>query len=173
MLSGSFFAIIKKHSDYAVAGLFGVMISQAIGYGLIFDSSFFLRNLSIAGGLIMLLADYYNSTKKKNIFAGIPSLNETDKSTYLQVSFLFYLSMFTKKYTKLYQLAGRILLVFLFLTFILNGELTALRLTVSLISFIGCIMVVVGFKAKMSAWLLVAFLSVSNFFLNNWWSLHQ
>ena len=89
MTVGSILAIAKKHTDYAVIGIFGVMISQAIGYGLLFDTAFFFRNLSIAGGLIMLLADYYNSSKKKNIFAGIPSLNETDKATYLQVSSVF------------------------------------------------------------------------------------
>jgi hypothetical protein len=86
MLAGSALAIIKKHTDLAVGGLFLVMVSQAIGYGLVFDVNFFLRNLSIAGGLIMLLADYYHSIKNKTLFPGLPTLNENDKSMYLQVT---------------------------------------------------------------------------------------
>ncbi|KAI8895051.1 SURF4 family-domain-containing protein [Globomyces pollinis-pini] len=153
MLIGSILAILKKHSEIAVAGLGGVIISQWIGYGLIFDSNFFFRNLSVAGGLLMLLADAYSS-KKKKLFAGLPSLNQTDKSTYL-------------------QLFGRILLVFLFLSFVFTGEFSILRLVVSIVGLIGCVMVVIGFKAKYTAWILITILSISNVLLNNWWSLHH
>ncbi|KAG9548831.1 SURF4-domain-containing protein, partial [Aureobasidium melanogenum] len=51
MTVSSFMIIVRKHSEYAVAGLFGVVITQALGYGLIFDLNFFLRNLSVMGGL--------------------------------------------------------------------------------------------------------------------------
>ncbi|KAI8921157.1 hypothetical protein PhCBS80983_g03743 [Powellomyces hirtus] len=153
MTVGSIAAIIKKHTEYAVAGLACVIVSQSLGYGLLFDSAFFFRNLSVAGGLLMLLADAMAS-KRKTIFAGLPSLNETDKATYL-------------------QLFGRILLVFLFLSFIFAGEFSALRVAVSLVALVGCVMVVVGFKAKWSAWMLVTFLSISNVVLNNWWNLHH
>jgi uncharacterized membrane protein YphA (DoxX/SURF4 family) len=153
MSIGSILAIAKKHTEYAVAGLAGVIVSQWIGYGLLFDANFFLRNLSVVGGLLMLLADAYAGQKKK-LFAGLPSMNETDKSTYL-------------------QLFGRILLVFLFLTFVFAGEFSVLRLVVSIIGLIGCVMVVIGFKAKYTAWFLVTILSISNVLLNNWWSLHH
>lgn len=152
MTVGSCLAIARKHSEIAVGGLFGVMVAQTIGYGLVFDFSFFLRNLSVAGGLLMLLAEA--SSKRKSLFAGLPSLSETDKSTYL-------------------QLFGRILLVFLFISFSMNGEFSLLRVAVSVIALIGCIMVVIGFKAKMTAWFLVTFLCISNVVLNNWWSLHH
>lgn len=153
MLVCSLLAILKKYTEYACAGLFGVVISQSIGYGLLFDSNFIFRNLSVVGGLLMLLADAYSSNKRA-LFAGLPSVSETNKSTYLQLS-------------------GRILLVFLFLSFILAGEFSVLRVVVSIIGFIGCMMVVVGFKAKWSAWILITFLSISNVLLNNWWNLHQ
>ena len=153
MLICSYLAIAKRHTEIACAGLFGVVLTQSIGYGLIFDTSFIFRNLSVIGGLLMLLADAYSSSKRM-LFAGLPSLSETNKSTYL-------------------QLGGRILLVFLFLSFILAGEFSILRLVVSIVSLIGCVMVVVGFKAKWSAWILITFLSISNVFLNNWWSLHH
>ncbi|RKO83057.1 SURF4 family-domain-containing protein [Blyttiomyces helicus] len=153
MLVGSILAIGKRYTEHAVGGLFLVIVSQSLGYGLIFDSGFFFRNLSVIGGLLMLLADAL-SAKRRTIFAGLPSLNETDKATYL-------------------QLFGRILLVFLFLSFILTGEFSVLRVAVSIVAFVGCVMVVVGFKAKWSAWVLVTFLSISNVFLNGWWNLHQ
>ncbi|KAJ8329254.1 hypothetical protein BDV3_006619 [Batrachochytrium dendrobatidis] len=153
MLVGSVLAICKKFTEIAVGGLFAIIISQSIGYGLIFDSNFFFRNLSVTGGLLMLVADAMAS-KRKPIFAGLPSLNQVDKNAYL-------------------QLFGRILLVFLFLTFIMTGEFSILRLVISIIALIGCIMVVVGYKAKVTAWLLVAFLCISNVVLNNWWSLHH
>jgi ER-derived vesicles protein len=153
MLIGSVFAIAKKRTDIAVAGLGGVIISQWIGYGLVFDTNFLLRNLSVAGGLLMLLADFYASNRKK-LFAGLPTLNETDKSMYL-------------------QLFGRILLVFLFLTFVFSGEFSILRVFVSVIGLIGCVMVVIGFKAKYTAWMLITILSISNVVLNNWWSVHH
>ncbi|KAJ3260351.1 hypothetical protein HK104_006884 [Borealophlyctis nickersoniae] len=153
MIVGSVLAIAKRQTEYAVAGLFGVVISQSIGYGLLFDSGFFLRNLSVLGALLMLLADAWTS-KKRTIFASLPSIDETDRVIYL-------------------QLFGRILLVFLFLSFIFAGEFTVLRVAVSAVAFVGCVMVVVGFKAKWSAWMLVTFLSISNVVLNNWWNLHQ
>lgn len=51
----------------------------------------------------MLLSE--GMSKKKEIFAGLPQVSEVDKSTYL-------------------QLAGRILLVALFFSFLLAGDMT-------------------------------------------------
>ncbi len=51
--------------------------SAGLGYGLIFDMSFFLRNLSVVGGLLMVLSDSLQS--KKKLFAGLPSLSENDR----------------------------------------------------------------------------------------------
>ncbi|KAJ3074560.1 hypothetical protein HDU98_010923 [Podochytrium sp. JEL0797] len=155
MLTCSLLAIAKKHTELAVAGLFTVVLTQGIGYGLIFDSSFFFRTLSVLGGLVMLLADAsVSSSKKSGLFAGLPQLDETSKSTYL-------------------QLCGRVLLVFLFMSFVFAGEMTIARGFVALIALVGCVMVVVGFKAKWSAGMLILFLSISNVALNNWWSLHH
>jgi hypothetical protein len=77
MSSCSFGVISKKYPDYAVFGLLGVVIAQGLGYGLLFDLSFFLRNLSVVGGLLMVLSDSLQS--KKKLFAGLPSLSETDR----------------------------------------------------------------------------------------------
>lgn len=151
MIAGSYCVIAKKYPEYAVGALLSVVVVQGLGYGLIFDMSFFLRNLSVIGGLLMVLSDSLQT--KKKLFAGLPSMSETDRRKY-------------------FQLAGRVLLIFLFIGFAFQGKFTLFRAIVSLLGLAACIMVAVGFKAKWSASLLVTVLSVANVFVNNWWSLH-
>src|SRR6478752_4997763 len=141
MFSCSTLVIIRKHSDYAVAGLMGVVVTQALGYGLLFDINFFLRNLSVIGGLMMVLSDSW--VRKTKAFAGLPQIDEKDRKMY-------------------FQLAGRVLLIFLFVGFVFSGQWSLWRIFVSGLGAIACIMVVVGFKAKFSATLLVVILSVFN-----------
>jgi len=141
--------IARKHSEYAVGGLIGVVITQALGYGLIFDLNFFLRNLSVMGGLLMVLSDSW--ARKRFAFAGLPQLEEKDKKMY-------------------FQLAGRVLLIFLFVGFVFSGEWSVLRILVSILGLVACVMVVVGFKAKWSAIILVVILSIFNIVINNFWT---
>ena len=77
MLAASSAVISKRFTEYAVIGLFLVVVSQGFGYGLIFDLNFFLRNLSVIGGLVMVFSETLIS-KRKN-FAGLPSISETDR----------------------------------------------------------------------------------------------
>ncbi|KAJ6446005.1 COPII-coated vesicle protein SurF4/Erv29 [Purpureocillium lavendulum] len=152
MVSCSTLVIIRKHSDYAVAGLMGVVVTQALGYGLIFDLNFFLRNLSVIGGLLMVLSDSW--VRKTKAFAGLPQIDEKDRKMY-------------------FQLAGRVLLIFLFVGFVFSGQWSIWRVVVSLMGAGACVMVVVGFKAKFSATLLVVILSIFNLLVNNFWTLHE
>lgn len=145
----SIMIIIRKRSELAVAGLIGVVVTQALGYGLIFDLNFFLRNLSVMGGLLMVLSDSW--VRKRFAPAGLPQLDEKDRKMY-------------------FQLAGRILLIFLFIGFVFAGEWSVGRLIVILIGAVACVMVVVGFKAKWSAVILVAILSIFNILVNNFWT---
>lgn len=149
MVSCSFLVIVRKYSDYAVAGLMSVVVIQAFGYGLIFDLNFFLRNLSVIGGLLMVLSDSW--VRKTKAFAGLPTLDEKDKKMY-------------------FQLAGRVLLIFLFIGFVFSGEWSFWRVLVCFLGAGACVMVVVGFKAKYSATLLVVILSVFNLLVNNFWT---
>jgi len=151
MTGSSILVIIRKYSEYAVCGLIGVVVTQALGYGLIFDVNFFLRNLSVMGGLIMVLSDSW--VRKKFAPAGLPQLDEKDRKMY-------------------FQLAGRILLIFLFIGFVFAGEWTFGRVIVIAIGAVACVMVAVGFKAKWSAIVLVMILSVFNVIVNNFWTLH-
>ena len=77
MLIGSGAVISKRHTEWAVGGLLTVVIMQAIGYGLIFDLNFFLRNLSVIGGLLMVFSD--SMYTRRTLFAGLPTLSETDR----------------------------------------------------------------------------------------------
>lgn len=152
MLVGSGAVIAKRYTEFAVGGLLAVVIIQGFGYGLIFDLTFFLRNLSVIGGLLMVFSD--SMSTRRMAFAGIPTLSENDRRKY-------------------FQLTGRVLLIFLFIGFILRGSWTIARVFVSLIGLAACLMVVLGFKAKWSAALLVIILSIFNVFVNNWWSVHS
>ncbi|PVU88327.1 hypothetical protein BB561_005919 [Smittium simulii] len=82
MLASSWLAITRKHTELAVAGLLTIVIGQGFAYGLIFEFSFFMRNLSVIGGLLILMAESY-IIRKKAIFAGIPSISEADRSRYV------------------------------------------------------------------------------------------
>lgn len=149
MVACSTLVIARRHSEYAVAGLIGVVVTQALGYGLIFDLNFFLRNLSVMGGLLMVLSDSW--MKKTKAFAGLPQMEEKDRKMY-------------------FQFAGRVLLIFLFVGFVFSGQWTIWRILVSIIGLVACVMVVVGFKAKWSATLLVVILSIFNVLVNNFWT---
>ena len=149
MMTCSSMVIARKYSDYAVFGLMGVVVTQALGYGLIFDLNFFLRNLSVMGGLLMVLSDSW--VRKRFAPPGLPQMDEKDKKMWI-------------------QLAGRILLIFLFAGFVFAGEWGVGRVVVSIFGFVACVMVVVGFKAKLSAVLLVVILCIFNVFVNNFWT---
>ena len=77
MLVASSAVITKRYTEYAVGGLLGVVIIQGFGYGLIFDLNFFLRNLSVIGGLFMVFSD--SMVSRKSVFAGLPQITETDR----------------------------------------------------------------------------------------------
>jgi len=141
MTSCSILVVARKHTIYAVAGLISVVITQALGYGLIFDLNFFLRNLSVMGGLLMVLSESW--VRKKFAPAGLPQIDEKDRKMYV-------------------QLAGRVLLIFLFIGFVFAGEWNFSRVLVSILGFVACVMAVIGFKAKLSAILLVLILSIFN-----------
>ena len=149
MTACSFMIIVRKNSDYGVGGLIGVVILQGIGYGLVFDLNFFLRNLSVMGGLLMVLSDSW--VRKRFAPAGLPQIDEKDRKMY-------------------FQLAGRILLIFLFVGFVFRGDWNFWRILVSILGFGACVMVVVGFKAKWSAIMLVVILSIFNVLVNNFWT---
>ncbi|KAI9278770.1 SURF4 family-domain-containing protein [Phascolomyces articulosus] len=155
MVAFSSCIITKRHVTISVIALLGVVATQALMYGLVFDMLFFLRNLSIMGGLLLCLSESllrHQSSQKTSAMFALPQMSESEKHKY-------------------FQLAGRVLLVLLFVGFIFNGEWGVLRTVFSLIGLVACVMVVVGFRARWSAMFLVSLLCVMNMLLNNWLSL--
>ncbi|CAK9291906.1 unnamed protein product [Gordionus sp. m RMFG-2023] len=93
--------LIQKYTKVAVGILFGVVILQTIAYNIIWDLRFFLRNVAVCGGLCLILAEDHdradNQTRKKTVFAGMPSVGGNKPKSY-------------------FQLAGRVLLATMFAT---------------------------------------------------------
>jgi hypothetical protein len=112
---------------------------------------FFFRNLSVTGGLLLCMSEsILRRRSRNNLFASLPQLSDNDKHKY-------------------FQLAGRVLLVLLFIGFMFNGNWNWARFIFSSIGLAACGMVVVGFRAKWSATFLVTLLCVVNVLVNNWW----
>ena len=77
MLVGSGAVITKEHIEHAIGGLLGVILVQGMGYGVLFDLTFFLRNLSVIGGLFMVFSD--TLVTRRTPFAGLPNISEDDR----------------------------------------------------------------------------------------------
>lgn len=70
---------------------------QTIAYSILWDIQFLLRNLALIGALLLVLAE--SRSEGKSLFAGVPSMGENKPKNFM-------------------QLAGRILLAFMFITLI-------------------------------------------------------
>lgn len=154
MLACSAMAMAKVKTNIACIGLMTVVLLQAIGYGLVLNFSFMLRNASLIGAVLMLLSESMIPARRKSIFPGLPVITERGKAKYI-------------------TLMGRIMLICLFLSISFAGEMTLTRGLFTVFTLILSLLVIVGFKAQYSAILLLSILSVSNFILNDWWSLHH
>ena len=169
MVSGSILALARKKMNLACGLLGSVVLIQSLGYGILFYFSFMMRNLSLIGGVLLLLAESIEHERRLNgngrgtsLFHGLPILtdSESEKSTYI-------------------SLIGRVLLIFLFgsLMYSSNGDsegsssviAVTLRGFYFVLGSVACLMVAVGFKARYSAMLLVAVLCIVNMFINQWW----
>lgn len=150
MLVGSFSVISRKRLEVGVGALIFVVISQALVYGLLFNLSFFFRNLSLLGGLFMALSDAYVRDKRSLSLPGLPVLEDKDKSKYL-------------------LLTGRILLIFLFLTYLMTKKWSLLSGMFNILGLVACSLVVIGYKARLSAAVLVVMLSIQNLIKNPYW----
>ena len=147
--------VFNKKMGFACCGLAASMVFQCIAYGLYLEFAFICRAISVIGGLLMLYADT-NLKQDKNsnlVFADFSNLSHSYK-------------------TKLFLFFGRILLVGLFFILIFTGEKTLFRYFIAGLAVVGCIMVIVGFKAQHTAVIFLVILSIFNLMLNNWWNLH-
>lgn len=139
--------LIRKYVNIACYVLFFIIGLQTIAYKILWDFRFLLRNLSLAGGLLLLLVE--NKPDAKSLFAGVPTLGDNKPKNYM-------------------QFAGRILLVIMFLTLI-RADLSFLHIIIDVIGTALMILVAIGYKTKLSALTLVCFLTILNFIANPFW----
>ena len=105
------------------------------------------RNFALTGGLVLLMAEY--SGEAKSMFAGLPSMGGNNRQSYM-------------------QLAGRLLVIIMFLT-LFNFELSFFQMIFLVIGSGLMVCVAIGYKTKLAAVVLVVFLVLYNVLLNSFW----
>jgi len=148
-LGGCLMVLLRIRVDIACVLLFCIVLLQTIAYSILWDVQFLFRNLALIGALLLVLAE--SRQEGKSLFAGVPTLDENKPKNYL-------------------QLTGRILLVFMFVS-LLRMEFTLMQILQNVVGSIFMISVTVGYKTKLSALILVVWLTVLNFYYNAWWNL--
>ena len=116
------------------------------------DCCFVSRSLALVGGLVLILAEC--SQEAKSLFAGVPTLDSHHKpKTYM-------------------QLTGRVLLLLMFIT-LLKLDMTPFHMLQNLVGTALILLVTVGFKTKLSALILVLWLTCLNVYENAFWMVPQ
>ncbi len=108
-----------------------------------------LRNLSLAGGLMLLLVE--SKPDAKSLFAGVPTLGDNKPKNYM-------------------QFAGRLLLIVMFLT-IIRMDFHPIHMCINILGTILIVLVAIGYKTKLSAFTLVIMLSILNMVANPFWTI--
>jgi len=144
-LTASGAILLRKNVPIACGVLFSIVVLQVLAYSIYWDLGFLLKNVSLCGALLLLLV----RQESKRIMAGLPQL-ENENSNYM-------------------QLVARILLVLMFSTSI-RLEFNFWQILQNIIGSLLMIMVTVGYKTKLSALILVFYLSILNVWHNHWWT---
>ncbi|XP_067940693.1 surfeit locus protein 4-like [Watersipora subatra] len=146
-LGGSVLVMARKYVEIACGILLGIILLQTVAYSVLWDFRFLTRNMSLVGGVVLLLAE--SRVEARSSFAGLPSSGENKLKEYL-------------------QLGGRILLVFLFVS-ILHFDPDIYNIIKNLIGITFMVLVAIGFKTKLCSMLLVVWLTSINFYFNAFW----
>ncbi|KAF6205811.1 hypothetical protein GE061_019985 [Apolygus lucorum] len=150
-LGGCIMVLIQKKVTYACGVLFFIVVLQTFAYSILWDLQFLLRNLALIGALLLVLAESH--VEARSLFAGVPTISDNSPRPYL-------------------QLAGRCLLAFMFVTLI-RFEFSFLQILQNIVGCIIMVLVTIGYKTKLSALVLVVFLTVLNFYHNAWWQIPE
>lgn len=148
-LGGCVMVLGRWKVDIACGVLFFILVLQTFAYSILFDMQFLFRNLALIGALLLVLAE--SLVVGRSLFAGVPSLGDNRPKNLL-------------------QLAGRILLAFMFIT-LFRFEVSFLQISQDILGSILMVLVTIGYKTKLSALLLVLLLSALNFYHNAWWTI--
>lgn len=145
MLVGATLLVLRKQTVYATGALIGTVILQGLVYGLFTGSSFVLRNISVIGGLLIAFGD--SIVTNRTTFGMLPELDSKDGKV--------------KNYL---LLAGRILMILLFITFTFTKSWFTVLITVA-----GTVCIAVGYKTKFASISLGLILAFYNITVNNYW----
>lgn len=148
-LGGVTMVLIRKKVDIACGILFFIVVLQTLAYSILWDFQFLLRNLALVGALLLVLAEA--RSEARSVFAGVPTMGENKPKSYL-------------------QLTGRILLIFMFVT-LLRFELSFTQILFNILGSGLMILVTVGYKSKLSSFILVIYLTFINIYMNAWWTI--
>merc|ERR1711860_140109 len=135
--------------DIACGVLFFIVVLQTIAYSILWDLQFLFRNLALIGALLLVLAE--SRSEGKSLFPGVPSLGENKPKEYM-------------------QLVGRVLLVFMFVT-LLRFDMAPMQIIQNVVGSVLMILVTVGYKTKLSAFVLALWLTILNFYFNAFWTI--
>lgn len=146
-LGAAFMILTRKNVKEACAALYFIIFLQTIAYQIMFDMKFLARNLALIGAVCLLLAEVMGETR--TIFAGVPTLDDNQSKNYLQLS-------------------GRILLILMFMT-LLHFTMSLKDLVVNLVGLSMMVLVAVGYKTKLVSLIMVCWLLLLNFVMNDFW----
>ncbi|KAH7636871.1 surfeit locus protein 4 [Dermatophagoides farinae] len=150
-LAGSSLVLTRFYVQAACSTLFGIVVLQTFAYSILWDLKFLMRNMSLCGALLLLLAE--SRAEGRSMFAGVPTLGENKPKTYM-------------------QLLGRILVIFMFVT-VLHFDIHPLIVLQNIVAIVLMGAVTVGFKTKLSSLILVLWLTVLNFYSNAFWTIES
>lgn len=151
MISGSILVILRKKPEISTILLISDVLLQGLVYGLFSQLTFFLRNISVIGGLLLAFSDCLIIDKRSLLVPGLPMV-ETQNN---------------KKY---FLLTGRIMLIVLFLAFIFNIHYSIFSILIILIGLISCFAIAIGYKTKFFASIMTLLLLIFNIYSNHYWS---
>jgi len=139
--------LVRKQVPILCGVLFFIIGLQTVAYSILWDIKFLARNLALVGAVLLLLAE--SKTEDKSLFAGVPTLDTYNPKSYMQLS-------------------GRVLLVLMFMT-LLHLSFDPLDLIQNIIGSALMICVMIGYKSKLTAMVLVVWLMIINLAQNQFW----